>query len=230
MNDKLSMKKRVLQAGLLCTAFVLHQEVGADWTDARCDIYPKGQDQASAVLPCVFSQTQGHIVIQRSDGVTYDLLPQDDDPNHYRNAGGKDIYRELMGEEGMIFRFPDESVFVYWNTAGLPGKNLADDATRPFSTRTFDATARIACSLKGRSGPARKTDCAAGVIRSPGEGGAIVVVMRPDGFVRVLQVAGGSVVRHGRGHLKETWQSDQLNIVIDGSESYVLPGAFIGGD
>jgi hypothetical protein len=28
----------------------------ADTVDARCDLYPSGEDQASTVVPCTFSQ------------------------------------------------------------------------------------------------------------------------------------------------------------------------------
>jgi len=41
----------------------------ADSTDARCDIYPEGQDHAEDSISCCFYQAQGHVVITRSDGV-----------------------------------------------------------------------------------------------------------------------------------------------------------------
>lgn len=45
---------------------------GADWTEARCDIYPKGSDRLEKMIPCTFGQRQGFITITREDGVTYD--------------------------------------------------------------------------------------------------------------------------------------------------------------
>lgn len=46
----------------LQTSFVL-----ADSIQARCDIYPKGDDHSNVSIPCVFSQRQGYIYINRSD-------------------------------------------------------------------------------------------------------------------------------------------------------------------
>ena len=43
----------------------------ADSTEARCDIYPKGEDHASAMIPCTFGQRQGNVTITRSDGITH---------------------------------------------------------------------------------------------------------------------------------------------------------------
>ena len=51
-----------------CAAALISPGTVADWTDARCDIYPKGKDHASASIPCAFSQRQGYIAIDRSDG------------------------------------------------------------------------------------------------------------------------------------------------------------------
>jgi hypothetical protein len=52
----------------------------ADWTEARCDIYAAGEDQASAMIPCTFGQRQGNVTITRSDGVTHDLVSTGDEP------------------------------------------------------------------------------------------------------------------------------------------------------
>jgi len=115
-------------AGLAVALTVFSSAARADWTDARCDIYPKGEDQASAVIPCVFSQRQGYINIDRSDGVSHDLSPKGDRPGNYTDKNGQAVYRQSgLGKDGLIFRFPIESVYVYWDTAGLPrtadGKN-----------------------------------------------------------------------------------------------------------
>jgi hypothetical protein len=48
----------------------------ADSVQARCDIYPKGEDHTDVVIPCVFSQRQGYISINRSDNVFHDLTPR----------------------------------------------------------------------------------------------------------------------------------------------------------
>jgi hypothetical protein len=95
----------------------------ADIVDARCDIYPRGSDRVSAMLPCTFSQRQGHVRIQRSDGIAYELAPTERGPGRYVDAQGRPAYRQRgLGAHGQIYRLADVSVFVYWDTAGLPGQ------------------------------------------------------------------------------------------------------------
>ena len=57
----------------------------ADWTDARCDIYPRGEDKASAMIPCTFGQRQGYVTITREDGVTHELSPTGDVSGNFRD-------------------------------------------------------------------------------------------------------------------------------------------------
>tara|TARA_R110002072_G_scaffold234915_1_gene392490 strand:+ start:221 stop:544 length:324 start_codon:yes stop_codon:yes gene_type:complete len=62
----------------------------ADSADARCDIYPAGEDQAEKMIHCTFSQRQGYITITREDGVTHDLSPFGDGPGNFRDQDGRD--------------------------------------------------------------------------------------------------------------------------------------------
>ncbi len=105
----------------------------ADTVDARCDIYPKGSDRVSAMLPCTFSQRQGHVRIQRSDGVAYELAPTEPGPGRYVDSQGRPAYRQRgLGSRGQIYRLAEVSVFVYWDTAGLPGQaTMAKPASAP---------------------------------------------------------------------------------------------------
>ena len=83
----------------------------ADWTDARCDIYPKGSDHTDKMIPCVFSQRQGFVTIRRDDGVIHDLEPIGDVPGNFRDQDGRPVYRQSgLGSADLIFRFEDESV------------------------------------------------------------------------------------------------------------------------
>jgi hypothetical protein len=112
---------------LLCTLGLAH----ADTVDARCDIYPKGSDKASAMFACTFSQRQGHVAIDRADGVRHELSPRGS-AGTYVDQDGKPAYRQRgLGERGLIFRLAKESVFVYWDTAGLPGSAAASPAVVP---------------------------------------------------------------------------------------------------
>ena len=218
------MNKRVLTT---CLAVLLAPAIAvADWVDARCDIYPKGEDHTDTVIPCVFSQRQGYIGINRADGVFYDLSPQDDDPGHYKDANGKNVYRQSgLGEAGLIFRFNDESVYVYWDTAGLPGDNDYTDFAAPYTTGEFDATTRLNCSLAGYD----QKDCAAGINRGPQAGQAVIAIMRPDGVERILQFDGDSIATPDEGTITVKRQSDEWTVSIDDLESYHIPTAAIEG-
>lgn len=99
-------------------ASVLAASVAADTVDARCDIYPRGEDHASAVLPCTFSQRQGYIHIYRSDGVHHFLSPTGEAVGNFVDDDGHAVYRQSgLGPAGLIFRMKDISVYVYWDPA-----------------------------------------------------------------------------------------------------------------
>jgi hypothetical protein len=223
------LQRTFVFAGLSWAALLISPGAVADWVDARCDIYPKGEDHASASIPCVFSQRQGYITIDRSDGVLHDLSPQGDAPGNYRDADGKAVYRQSgLGKDGLIFRFDDESVYVYWDTAGLPGDSDENSYTAPYSTRKFDATARLPCSLQGHV-TTEGVDCAAGINRGPETGQAVIAIMRPDGVERILQFDGDRVVSPDEGEIRAQRQSDEWTITIDDIESYRIPMAAIEG-
>ena len=85
----------------------------ADSADARCDIYPAGSDQIDKMIACTFSQRQGYITIYREDGVTHDLSPVGDAPGNFRDQEGRPVYRQGgLGDQGLIFRFENESVYL----------------------------------------------------------------------------------------------------------------------
>jgi len=223
------LQRTFVFAGLFWATFLISTGALADWTDARCDIYPRGEDHASASIPCVFSQRQGYITIDRSDGVVHDLSPQGDVPGNFKDAEGKDAYRQSgLGKAGQIFRFADESIYVYWDTAGLPGSNDADSYAAPYNTRKFDATARLPCSLQGQV-MTGNDGCAVGINRGPKTGQAVVAIMRSDGVERILQFDGDSVISPGKGKIRAQRQSDEWTITIDDIEFYRIPVAVIEG-
>ncbi|MGF1497963.1 MAG: SH3 domain-containing protein [Elainellaceae cyanobacterium] len=89
----------------------------ADSVSARCDIYPIGEDYASASVPCTFSQQQGYIYIDRQDGVSYQLSPVGSTPGNFVDQYGNAAYRQAgLGDAGQIYRLANESVYVYWNS------------------------------------------------------------------------------------------------------------------
>lgn len=114
------MKNRAATACVMVLGLGLGMTAHADSTDARCDIYPKGSDKASTMVACVFSQRQGAVSIDRKDGIRYDLTPAGDAPGNYLDQDGNPAYRQSgLGDQGLIFRMQEESVYVYWDTSAL---------------------------------------------------------------------------------------------------------------
>lgn len=92
--------------------------VRADTVDARCDVYPAGQDSATSSGLCSFSQRQGVVGIQLQNGQRYDLQPVGDQPGNYVDQNGRAAYRQSgLGDRGQIYRLSNESIYVYWDTA-----------------------------------------------------------------------------------------------------------------
>lgn len=216
-----------LQVGI---AFALVLACGgnaaADTTDARCDIYPRGEDRASAMIACRFSQRQGFVTIARSDGVSHDLSPEDDEPGRFRDQRGRHVLREdALGQEGLIFRFPDESVYVYWNTSALsPPTSGADNPTAPYSTKDYDATTLLRC---GRVGSSHMGQCPAGILRMEGAQASIVIT-GPDGKELTLNFM-TDYVNATRGEAKAVLNDDTWTVTVDGKHVYEVPQAAIDG-
>ncbi|MGJ3251965.1 MAG: SH3 domain-containing protein [Elainellaceae cyanobacterium] len=98
----------------------IHSAAHADTVNARCDIYPLGEDQASAVTACTFSQRQGAVGIQLANGRRYDFAPSGSQPGNFVDQNGNAAYRQAgLGDRGLIFQTSGERIFVYWDTAGV---------------------------------------------------------------------------------------------------------------
>ena len=215
-----SSMRITLTSAVFPTFMLVSSLTVADWTDARCDIYPKGEDHSGVSIPCVFSQRQAYITIVRSDGVSHDLAPYGDNSGNYKDQYGDMVYRNSgLGDRGLIFRMRDESVFVYWDTSGLPGSEDVNNYTAPYSTADWDATTRFNCALGG----AADGDCAAGINRVPGNRQAVIAIMRTDGIERVLQFDGDQVVSPGEGEVRAELLGAEWIIKIDDGESYRIP-------
>jgi hypothetical protein len=117
------MRYRLVWIGsaLLAASITAH----ADTVDARCDIYPKGSDHASKVVACTFSQRQGFVSIDRADGVRHELSPRRGAGNYLDQDGKRAIRSAGLGRAGQIYRLAHETVFVYWDTAGLPERSAS---------------------------------------------------------------------------------------------------------
>jgi hypothetical protein len=196
----------------------------ADSTAARCDIYPAGSDHTEKMIHCTFSQRQGHVTITREDGVTHDLFPQGDSPGDYRDQDGRAVYGQSgLGDQGLIFRFPDQSVYLYWSTAALEPEG-DDNPTAPFSTKDYNATALLRC--RGLN-DANFGSCPTGVLRME-DGQASVVVQSPKGeqfTINFMKDYINVTNREAKGSLDgDTW-----TVTINGTEIYEVPLALIVG-
>jgi len=164
------MKRLTLIAAALAATWAA--SAPADSTEAACEIYPKGEDHTDVLIPCTFSQRQGYITITRSDGVMHDLSPVGDTAGNFVDQDGRKVYRQSgLGDQGLIFRFPDESVFVYWNTKVLEPAD-EDNPTWPFTTGDYDATTLLPCKAAGDS---EFGSCPGGILRMEDNQASITV-------------------------------------------------------
>ena len=116
-SDKIKSILVGASVAIVLALITLVAPASADTVNARCDIYANGKNQASSSTACTFSQRQGYILIKRKDGVIHDLSPEGDTPGNYVDQHGHSVYRQNgLGKEGLIFKMPTESVYVYWAT------------------------------------------------------------------------------------------------------------------
>lgn len=196
----------------------------ANSTVASCEIYPAGSDQLDKMIPCVFYQSQGFITLTRDDGVTHELAPVGDTPGNFNDQDGRAVYRESgLGDQGQIFRFPDESVFVYWDTAALESDD-GDNTTAPFSTSDYDATTLLRCRAAGDS---EFGQCPAGIARME-DRQASITVQNQLGEQFTINFMTGYVNATNR-EVDATLDGDAWTVTIDGGEVYEVPLAAIEG-
>lgn len=223
MGTYLSMKKRLLLPAIATLFWTV--PATADSTEARCDIYPAGSDHASKMIACTFGQRQGYITISRDDGVMHNLSPDGNTTGNFRDQDGSTVYRESgMGAQGLSFRFPDESVYVYWNTAALHPSQGADNPTAPFTTADYDATTLLRCLAPGAT---QYGTCPAGILRME-DGEASIVVQNQAGerfTINFMKDYVNATNREVEAQLTEgTWV-----VSVSNGEVYEVPLAAIEG-
>lgn len=209
----------------LLAAAVFSTSAAADFTEARCDVYPEGSDHTDVMIPCTFGQRQGNVTITRSDGVTHDLVQDEDQAGSYRDQHGQAVVREIdgLGRAGLIFRFPDESVYVYWDTSALEPADPSDP-TWPFTTADYDATTLLRCGMVDAE---EMESCPAGVLRMEGGEGS-VVLLSPAGERFTINFM-KDYVNATSGEVEAQLQGDTWVVVVNGKERYEVPLALIEG-
>jgi hypothetical protein len=200
----------------------------ADSTQARCEIYPKGSDKIQTMVPCTFGQRQGYITITREDGVTYDLSPVGDTPGNFRDQDGHAVYRQSgLGEAGLIFRFPKESLFVWWDDAASEPA-ATDNATAPFATKyaggEYDATTLLRCKAATDK---EYGNCPAGILRMENRQASIVIQSQLGKQFTINFMSG--YVNATNHQVKAKRQGDIWTVTLDNGEVYEVPLSAIEG-
>ena len=146
----------------------------------------------------------------RSDGRT------DQDGNRvFRQSG--------LGDQGLIFRFPDESVYVYWSTDIFEPID-EDNPTWPFSTRDYDATTLLRCHAVGAAKPGL---CPAGILRMEDGQASIVVVSR--GGEKFTFNFMKDYINAANREVEAVRENDTWIVTVNGEEVYEVPLAAIEG-
>jgi hypothetical protein len=110
---------QLIAASLLClTSVTTGAPAFADTVQARCDVYPPGDDQATSTGLCTFSQRQGFVSIQLKGGQTITLKPNTSVPDSFVDANGEPARREMIeANRGHIYRLRTQTIFVFWDSA-----------------------------------------------------------------------------------------------------------------
>ncbi len=196
----------------------------ADTVQARCDVYPVGDDHASSYGPCTFSQRQGYVTLRRQDGTVHELAPEGDSSGKFVDQFGHPVYRQSgLGRDGLIFRFPQEAIYVYWQGSARDESGRESNPTWPYSTADYDATTLLPCGLlDGEEG-----SCPAGVLRMA-DRQASIVVTSPDGTEFTFNFMRDYVNATGR-EVEAELKGDTWYLVVDRQEFYRVPLAAIEG-
>ncbi|WP_088893348.1 SH3 domain-containing protein [Leptolyngbya ohadii] len=114
----MKLQSVVLAIATSLATFGVGLGVKAQTVEARCDVYPAGEDRATSSGLCSFAQRQGTVAIQLQDGRRYELQPVGTDPGNYVDQDGRAAYRQAgLDDRGQIYRLANESIYVYWDTA-----------------------------------------------------------------------------------------------------------------
>lgn len=131
----------ISSAVVLTTSVTFATAAYADTVEARCDVFPKGDDKATYSGLCTFSQRQGYINIDLKNGTSYELSPSGDKPGNYVDKDGKPAHRESgLGKLGQIYRLEKQSLFVYWDAAPYNKKAGKSGATKAATSKSKPAT------------------------------------------------------------------------------------------
>lgn len=91
----------------------------ADFAAARCEREHPEETALVTEQSCTFSQRQGFVSISFEDGSTFLLSPSPKAVGNFIDQDGELVYRQSgLGDSGLIFRWSDQVIRVYWQTDG----------------------------------------------------------------------------------------------------------------
>ena len=153
-------------------------------------------------------------------------MPPDTEPGSILHQDNNVAYRQSgLGDQGLIYRLKDESVYVYWNTAALnPPASPEENWTHPFTTADYDATTRLRCRAAGDS---EFGSCPAGILRMKG-GQASIVVQNQLGEQFTINFMKEYVNASNR-QVEARLDGDTWIVTVDNGEVYEVPLAAIQG-
>jgi hypothetical protein len=151
-----------------------------------------------------------------------------DTPGNFRDQDGLSVYRQSgLGEAGLIFRFPKESLFVYWDDAASNPAD-AENATAPFATKyaggEYDATTLLRCKA---AGDREFGTCPAGILRME-NGQASIVVQSQLGKQFTINFMTDHV-DSTVGKVEARLEGDLWTVTRDNGEVYQVPLSAIEG-
>ena len=145
-------------------------------------------------------------------------------PATSRMANGGAVYRQSsLGDQGLIFRFVNESVYVYWDTAALSSKD-SNSPTYPFTTADYDATTLLRCRT---ASDAEFGSCPAGILRMD-DRQASIVVQSPVGERFTINFL-SDVVNATNRKVEAVLDGDLWTVTVDDRDIYEVPLAAIEG-
>jgi len=141
---------QILASSLLSlTSVAVSSPVLADTVDARCDVFPAGDDKATSSGLCTFSQRQGFVTIQLKGGQTIELKPNESTPNAFFDERGEPAKREMLeANRGQVYRLEKQSIFVFWDTAPY-SKGAGSGSSAPGSRSSTEKPPEIVPLLLG---------------------------------------------------------------------------------
>jgi hypothetical protein len=152
------ISKFLVAIGISVASLGFAAAANADTVDARCDVFPKGDDKATFSGLCSFSQRQGYITIDLKNGTTYELSPSGDKPGNYVDKDGKPAYRESgLGKLGQIYRLSKQSLYVYWDTAPFNKNGSKGGALKPAACKASTTKPSTSKPATAKT-PAAKTE------------------------------------------------------------------------